>query len=80
MPVILATQETEIRRIVVRNQPRQIVHEILCQKSPLQKRTGGVAQSVDPEFKPQYHKKKSLMRPRPAVFNVLFKSVFPQGL
>jgi hypothetical protein len=22
------------------------------------KRTGGVAQGVDPEFKPQYHKKK----------------------
>jgi hypothetical protein len=28
-PVILATQETEIRRIVVQSQPRQIVWEIL---------------------------------------------------
>jgi hypothetical protein len=28
-PVILATQETEIRRIMVGSQPRQIVHEIL---------------------------------------------------
>jgi hypothetical protein len=25
---------------------------------PTQKRAGGVAQGVDPEFKPQYHKKK----------------------
>jgi hypothetical protein len=29
MLVILATQEAEIRRIVVRSQPRQIVHENL---------------------------------------------------
>jgi hypothetical protein len=28
-PVILATQEAEIRRITVRSQPRQIVHETL---------------------------------------------------
>jgi hypothetical protein len=32
MPVILATQEAEIRRIMVRSQPRQIVHETLSQK------------------------------------------------
>jgi hypothetical protein len=36
MPVILATQEAEIRRILVQSQPRQIVHETLSQK-PLQK-------------------------------------------
>jgi hypothetical protein len=29
MPVILAIQEAEIRRIVVQGQPRQIVHETL---------------------------------------------------
>jgi hypothetical protein len=29
MPVILATQETEIRRTMVQSQPRQIVHETL---------------------------------------------------
>jgi hypothetical protein len=29
MPVILATQEAEMRRIMVRSQPRQIVHETL---------------------------------------------------
>jgi hypothetical protein len=27
-------------------------------KNPSQKRAGGVAQGVDPEFEPQYHKKK----------------------
>jgi hypothetical protein len=27
MPIILATQEAEIRKIVVGSQPRQIVHE-----------------------------------------------------
>jgi hypothetical protein len=31
-PVILATQETETRRIVVSSQPRQIVCETLAQK------------------------------------------------
>jgi hypothetical protein len=30
MPVILATQEAEIRRIVVRSQPREIVQKTLC--------------------------------------------------
>jgi hypothetical protein len=29
-PVILATQEAEIRRIMVPSQPRQIVHKTLC--------------------------------------------------
>jgi hypothetical protein len=28
------------------------------EKNPSQKRVGGVAQGVGPEFKPQYHKKK----------------------
>jgi hypothetical protein len=57
MPVILATQEAEIRRIAVQSQPGQIVHEILPQKNPSQKRTGGVAQGVGPEFKPHTTKK-----------------------
>jgi hypothetical protein len=38
MPVILVTQEAEIRRIVVQSQPRQIVSGTLCQKNPTQKR------------------------------------------
>jgi hypothetical protein len=33
MPVILATQEAEIRRIAVPSQPRQTVHEALSQKT-----------------------------------------------
>jgi hypothetical protein len=56
-PIILATQEAEIRRIMVQNQPRQIVHETLSQKNPSQKRAGGGAEGVGPEAKPQYCKK-----------------------
>jgi hypothetical protein len=36
-PVILATQEAEIRRIMVQSQPGQVVHETLL-KNPLQKK------------------------------------------
>jgi hypothetical protein len=53
-PVILATQEAEIRQIVVQSQPREIVLKTLSQKNPSQTRAGGVAQGVGPEFKPQY--------------------------
>jgi hypothetical protein len=55
-PVILATQEAEISRIVVQSQSRQIVCKTLSQKKKKksQKRAGGVAQGVGPEFKPQY--------------------------
>jgi hypothetical protein len=56
MPVILASY-SEIRRIVVRSQARPIVLKTLSQKYPAQRRAGGVAQGVSPEFKPQYHKK-----------------------
>jgi hypothetical protein len=56
MLVILATQEAEIRRIVVRIQPGQIVHETLSRKNPSEKRAGGIARGVGPEFKPQHHK------------------------
>jgi hypothetical protein len=37
MPVILATQEAEIRRIMVLSQPKQIVHETL---KPITKKGG----------------------------------------
>jgi hypothetical protein len=37
MSIILATQETEIRRIAVRSQPWQIVRETLSQKTLSQK-------------------------------------------
>jgi hypothetical protein len=58
MPVTVAIQEPEIRRIMVQSQPGQIVPETLSQKkkpSP-RKRAGGVAQGIGPEFKPQYCK------------------------
>jgi hypothetical protein len=55
-PIILATQEVEIRTIV-RSQPGQIVHETLFQKTPSQNRAGRVHQGVGSEFKPQYYKK-----------------------
>jgi hypothetical protein len=42
-------------RIVVQSQPRQIGQETISQKNPPQKRAGGVAQGIGPEFKPQYH-------------------------
>jgi hypothetical protein len=38
MPVILATQETEIRKIMIQSQLRQIVHETLSRKYPSQKK------------------------------------------
>jgi hypothetical protein len=58
MPVILTTQEAEIRRIAAQSQLRQIVCEILSQKHFHKNRAGGEAQVEDPEFKPQYQKKK----------------------
>jgi hypothetical protein len=42
-PVILTTQEAEIRKIV---------HKTLSPKDASQKRSGGVAQDERPEFKP----------------------------
>jgi hypothetical protein len=42
--VILATQEAEIRKIIVWGLPRQIVNEILSQKHSIQKRAGRMAQ------------------------------------
>jgi hypothetical protein len=37
-PIILTTQEAEIRKIAVRGQPRQTVLETLSQKYPTQKK------------------------------------------
>jgi hypothetical protein len=68
MPIILATQEAEIRKIKVQSQPGQInssqdptlknPSQTNKQKKP---KTDRVAQSKGPKFKPQYHKKKKLM-------------------
>jgi hypothetical protein len=54
MPVILTTQKTESRRIVVQSQPGQILCKTLFQKITNTKRAGGMVQDVGPEFKPQY--------------------------
>jgi hypothetical protein len=48
----------EIRRIGVRSQPGQIVHQTLSQKNPSQKRAGGGAQGGGTEFKLQHHTHK----------------------
>jgi hypothetical protein len=69
MPVILAMQEAEIRRITVQNQPGHIIRETLSRKqneikNPTQNRAGRVAQVVErlpsPEFKPSTTRKKKL--------------------
>jgi hypothetical protein len=41
---------------VIQNQQGQLVPETLFQKNPSQKRNGGVAQGVHPEFNFQYCK------------------------
>jgi hypothetical protein len=56
-----ATQEAEIRRIVVQSQPGQLVHKNLNRKTLHKNRAGGVAQGEGPEFKPQYHQKKNVL-------------------
>jgi hypothetical protein len=43
MPVILATQEAEIRRIMVRRRPRDIIHETPIFKIARAKWTGDMA-------------------------------------
>jgi hypothetical protein len=43
-------------RIMFQIQPGQIVRETLSQKKISQNRAGGMAQGVDPHFKPQYQK------------------------
>jgi hypothetical protein len=58
MPLILSTQEAEIRGIVVQNQTGQIVCETLSRNTLPKNRAGEVAPVEGPEFKPQYRKKK----------------------
>jgi hypothetical protein len=58
MPVIPATQEAEIRRIMVQSQPGQTVPRPYLRKTHHKKRAGGVPHGEGPEFKLQYCKKK----------------------
>jgi hypothetical protein len=62
MPIILATEETEIRKTMVRSQPGQIVHETISRKKKSQKRAGGVARSVGLNSSPRYLKKRKKER------------------
>jgi hypothetical protein len=54
-PLILATQEAEIRRITVGSQSWANSSLEFISKKPITKKDGGVSQGLDPEFKPQYH-------------------------
>jgi hypothetical protein len=56
-PIILATQEAEIRRIKVQSQPRQIVCNTLSLLTK-KKMADGVPHGVGPEFKPGYLQKE----------------------
>jgi hypothetical protein len=62
MPIMLSTQETEIRRLTGQSHPRQIVPKTLSQKTLHKNRAHGVTQGEGPEFKPQYNNnnKKSI--------------------
>jgi hypothetical protein len=51
MPIILATQEAEIRRIMVKSQPRQIIHETLFGKNHHKKGLRSDSR-LGPGFKP----------------------------
>jgi hypothetical protein len=57
-PVILATQEAEVRRIMVQSHPRQIVRKTPSRIFPSHKMGQWSSLRENPEFKPQYHKKK----------------------
>jgi hypothetical protein len=57
MPVILATQEADIRRMVVWSQPGEIVRKTLKKKTPSQTRAGAVAQVISPGSSPSTTKK-----------------------
>jgi hypothetical protein len=62
VPAVLAIQKAKIRRIAVQSQPRPIVLRDPIskkKKNSSQKKPGGVAQGVGPEFKPQCHKNKT---------------------
>jgi hypothetical protein len=62
MPVILATQEAEIRRIEGESQPGQIVHKTLSRKKQSQKWAGGVTQGVGLSSSLSTAKKKKTVR------------------
>jgi hypothetical protein len=58
MPVILATQEAEIRKTAVQSQPKQIVLRDPILKTLHKNRAGGVAQGEGPSSSPSTAKKE----------------------
>jgi hypothetical protein len=61
MPVILATQEAEIRRITVRSQPHaNNLRDHILKNTITKNRAGGVTQGEGPEFNPSPHKKEHI--------------------
>jgi hypothetical protein len=54
--------------IKVQSQPTQIVLKTLSRKNPSQKRAGGVAHGVGPEFSTAKKKKKPIVLVPPEVF------------
>jgi hypothetical protein len=76
MPVILATQEAEIRRIVVWSQPGQIVLKTLSRKTLHKNRAGRVAKDEGPEFKAQ-QKQKQTKKPYSCMYFASWKFMHP---
>jgi hypothetical protein len=78
MPIILATQEAEIRKIAVQSQSRQIVLQDLISKKPFTKRAAIVAQGIDctdPEFKSQYFKKERKKEKKTRFFSIFLHNL-----
>jgi hypothetical protein len=71
-PVILATQEAEIRRIDVQSQPGQRVGEDPVSENPSQKRAGGEAQGVGLDFKLYHRKKKKKKKVKKTFFDLCY--------
>jgi hypothetical protein len=61
---------------VVQSQPGQTVPETLPGKNLSQKRAGGVAEGVGPEFKPQYQKKKKEKFHKSELNSLLLYSIY----
>jgi hypothetical protein len=76
MPVILATQEAQIRRTAIQRQSGQVVYKTVSQKNKqTKKRTGGVAQGIDPEFKPQYRPQKQKQKQNKRKFDMSLSTI-----
>jgi hypothetical protein len=58
IPIILATQEEEIKDRSLKPDPAHSSERPYLEKTQHKNRAGGVAQGEDPEFQPRYLKKK----------------------